>query len=74
MTFRSLINTEARRGAAERAKGPAWPTKRLAENDGLSTKEAPGPTGPSGADAISWVRERRRQEREAEQRREREGR
>lgn len=43
------------------------PSKRPRDGDRLS--EAPGgppPTGPSGRDAIEWVRARRREEREKE--------
>jgi len=43
--------------------------------DGLSTAPtAHAPRGPSGDEAVAWVRERRRREREDEARREREGR
>jgi len=99
MTFRNLINTEARRGAAARDKAAVDPefTKALAGSsigvalarmtkwgkipraligpDGLSTQPtAHAPRGPDGPTAIAWAKRRRQEEREAEQRREREGR
>lgn len=53
------------RAATPKKNGP-WPAPKLIrENDGLSTKPAPGPRGPSGTEAIAWVRERKRREREA---------
>jgi len=74
MTFRENIATDVTR-KAERAKaGPAWPSKRL-DADGLSAAPTNhAPKGPSGAEVVAWVRERRRREREDEARREREGR
>lgn len=46
-------------------KAGAWP-KALVRQDGFSTTPAPGPKGPSGAEAIAWARQRRADKREKE--------
>ena len=56
----------------ETRPGPRWPTAPL-DRDGPSTKPAPGPIGPSGAEAVALARkeraERRAEEAEQEKRR-----
>ena len=67
MSLRERISAEiaeARRLVAKSSVGRAL-AKRQPFNlqDGLSTRPAPAPQGPSGPAAIEWVRERRRAER-----------
>ena len=71
--MRDRMLAEVKAATAPKNNLVRWPG-RPAPNDGMSTQPAPAPQGPSGKDAIAWVRDRRRKEREAGEAEDRKGR
>lgn len=53
-------------GPAKKVPGAMFGPRRFRENDGLSTKAAPGPQGPDAATLIEDAKRRRRERAEEE--------